>query len=98
MVDQSMMAQAILVCMPGEDGAPIEPRISCGNVGGVPYFATVIKAHTLTTEQYQALVKSSAPFDTATGAGYFAFGLGVVVACWVLAHTAGLVLQSVRQF
>lgn len=52
----------------------------------------------VTQEQYQALVEQPDPFDAITGAGFFSFGLGVVVACWLVAHAAGLVVQSVRSF
>lgn len=93
----SELPQLVMVCLPAS-GSAIQPSISCGSFEGVAYYATAIQAHTLSTDQYQAFQKTTEPFDVGVGASYFAFGLGVVVACWVLAHTTGIVLQSVRSF
>lgn len=87
----------VLACIPSAE-TPVQPQISCGSVDGVPLYATALEGHFLTSEQYQALQEASQPFDKVVGAGYFSFGLGVVVACWLLAHSAGLVIQSVRKF
>lgn len=90
-------AEFVLVCSPSTDSS-VSPQVLCGNVEGVPYYAQAIKAHLLTTEQYQDLVKTAAPFDATKGAELFAWGFGVVVTCWLVAHMAGVVLKAVRDF
>lgn len=77
----------------------IQPPISCGEFNGTTLYLNTYRGHALTVKQYQELKQQKTdPVDVITGAGFFSFGLGVVVACWLVAHAAGLVVQSVRSF
>lgn len=80
------------------DAAAGELAVQCRLPNDVPGIVRVVEGYTLTEEQYQSLTQQTDPFDAITGAGFFSFGLGVVVACWLVAHAAGLVVQSVRSF
>lgn len=88
--------ELIVVCRSGADGSGASVLFSCGNVEGVPFSAYAVEAYLLTKEQHQALTVRTEPFDALVGAQYFGFGLGVVVACWLVAHTAGLVMQTLK--
>lgn len=89
-------AELIVVCRPDVSATEASVLFSCGNVEGVPHNAYVVQAYLLTKEQHQALTVRTEPFDALVGAQYFGFGLGVVVACWLVAHTAGLVMQTLK--
>lgn len=89
--------QYIVVC--SADGpSSLTPAVSCGALEGVPYSGQIAQGHVLTTEQYQAFLDLSAPFNATEAGQFFAYGFGVVVGCWVVAYVVGLVLHAVKEF
>lgn len=89
--------QFIVVCGPSTPSSLV-PAVDCGAYEGVSYAAHVAQGHILTNEQYQALLVNSAPFDAVKGAELFAYGFGVVVGCWVIAHMAAVVVRAIKGF
>jgi hypothetical protein len=89
-------AELIVVCRPGGETSGLTVLFSCGNVEGVSYDAVAVKGYLLTEEQHQTLTRQLEPFDSLVAGQYFGFGLGVVVACWLVAHSAGLVMSTLK--
>lgn len=90
-------AQFIVVCEQGTHSSLV-PALDCGAYEGVAYSGQIVQGHILTTEQYQAFLVNSEPFDSVKGAEFFAYGFGVVVGCWVIAHMAAVVVRAIRVF
>ncbi len=79
----------VLVCVATADGSTVAP---CASGQG----PAIVAGYVLSPSDYAWFQAASTPFDPTLGAGYFAFGLGLVVLTWCTSYGIGLVLQLVK--
>lgn len=54
------------------------------------------EGHVVTSEQYRRLLELDAPFSVEHGAALFSYGVGIVLASYVVAYLTGVVLRTFR--
>ena len=89
----AVVTQAVVICAAAPGGVAVAP---CGTVNGVPYALATIDQPVLSAATVAILTDAAAPFDYNEAGGFFALGIGPIIALYWFTWGLGVLLRQMR--